>query len=156
MKGLVTFLVKVHYSRSASGTETIPVTAKIRTFQNVLVAAQTIQPHCRIESEQVSLVKTESTDLSNPVIDLSQLKDKWTSRWIQSGKALTFDMFDDEPVVKRGDEVIIVVRAKNVVVREQGNALQDGKLNEVINVVNEYRDNLHARVTGKGEVVLVN
>ncbi len=156
MRGLVTFLVKIHHARNANGSETIPVTAKIRTFQNVLVAVQTIQPHCRIGSDQVSMVKTESTDLPNPITDLGQLKGKWTSRWIQSGKALTFDMFDDEAIVKRGDDVMIVVRTKNVVVREQGSAMQDGKLNEVINVVNEYRDNLRARVTGKGEVILEN
>jgi flagella basal body P-ring formation protein FlgA len=155
MRGLVTFLVRVRYQHY-NNSETIPVTAEIRTFQNVLVTNQTVQPHCKIESEQVSTVKTESTDLLNPVTDLSQLKHKWTSRWIQSGKALTFDMFDDEPTVKRGDEVMIVVRTKNVVVYEQGNALQDGKLDEIINVVNEYRDNLRARVAGKGEVVLVN
>jgi flagella basal body P-ring formation protein FlgA len=156
MRGLVTFLVKVHYSRNDNGGDIIPVTVKVRTFQNVLVATQTIQPHCRIESDQVSVVRTETTDLPNPVIDLNQLKNKWTSRWIQDGKALTFDMFAEEPIVKRGDNVMIVVRTKNIVVREEGNALQDGKLNDVINVVNEYRDNLRAKVTGKGEVVLVN
>jgi len=155
MKGLVTFLVRVRYQHNNDG-ETIPVTAKIRTFQNVLVTTQTIQPHLEIGPDQVSIVKTETTDLLNPVSDLNQLKRKWTSRWIQSGRALTFDMFDDEPIVKRGDDVMILVRTKNVIVREQGNALQDGKLNEVISVVNEYRDNLRVRVTGKGEVVLAN
>jgi len=155
MKGLVTFLVEVRHENNFNG-QTIPITARIRTFQNVLVTAQTIQPHCKIEADQVNIVKTESTDLQNPVTDLSQLKNKWTSRWIQTGKALTFDMFVDEPVVKRGEDVVIVIRTKNVVVREQGNALQDGKLNDIINVENEYRDNLRVKVTGKGEVVLVN
>jgi len=154
MKGLVTFLIKAVSPQD--NVVTIPVTVKIRTFQNVVVAAQTIQPHCVIEAEQVTVVKTESTEMSNPVTNLNQLKSKWTSRWIQSGKALTLDMFDDEPMVKRGDDVVIIVKTKNVVVREQGSAMQDGKLNDVISVINEYRDNLHAKVTGKGEVALVN
>ena len=155
MKGLVTFFMKAVYPRYGKG-ETFTVTARIRTFQNVLVSTQTIQPHCRIELDQIRLVKSESTDLPNPVTDLSQLKNKWTTRWIQNGRALTFDMFEDEPIVKRGDEIMIVVKTKNVIVREQGNAQQDGKMNDVINVINEYRDNLRAKVIGRGEVVLAN
>lgn len=156
-KGLVTFLVKVRDSLRGDGSsETIPVTVKIRTFQEVLVATQTIKPHCEIGTDEVSSIKTESTEMANPVTELGQLKGKWTSGWIQSGRALTFDMFDDEPVVKRGDDVMIVFKTKNVVVRELGSALQDGKLNEIIRVTNEYKDNLRGKVTGKGEVVLVN
>ncbi len=155
MKGLVTCLVKVRYSRNVSD-ETIPVTVKIRIFQNVLVTAQTLKPHGEVEADEVNVVKTESTDLTDPVTDLSQLKNKWTSRWIQSGKALTFDMFEDEPIVKRGDNVTIIFKTKNVVVSEEGSALQDGKLNDIIGITNEYRDNLRGKVTGKGEVVLVN
>ena len=132
------------------------MTVRIRTFQDVFVSTETIKPHSEIAANEVSRVKTESTDLPNPVIDLGQLKDKWTSGWIQSGRALTFDMFDDEPVVKRGDDVVIIFKTKNVVVRELGSALQDGKLNEIIRVTNEYKDNLRGKVTGKGEVVLVN
>lgn len=155
MKGLVTFLVKVHYSRDVND-ETIPVSVKIRTFQNVLVTTETLKPNSEVEMDEVSVVKTESTDLPDPVTDLSQLKNKWTSRWIQSGKALTFDMFDDEPIIKRGDNVTIIFKTKNVMVREQGSALQDGKIDEIIGITNEYRDNLRGKVTGKGEVVLVN
>ncbi len=156
-KGLVTFLVKVRDSiRDDGSSETIPVTVRIRTFQDVFVSTETIKPHSEIAANEVSRVKTESTDLPNPVTDLGQLKGKWTSGWIQSGRALTFDMFDDEPVVKRGDDVVIIFKTKNVVVRELGSALQDGKLNEIIRVTNEYKDNLRGKVTGKGEVVLVN
>ena len=156
MKGLVTFLVKISYSHKGIYDQTFPVTAKIRTFENVLVAIRTIQPHCKIDPDQVNLVKTESTDLQNPVTDLNQLSNKWTSRWIQNGKVLTFDMFDNEPVVKRGDDVLIMVKTKNVVVREKGSALQDGKIDEIIGITNEYRETLRGRITGKDEVVLVN
>ncbi len=157
MKGLVTFLVKARPAGREKGfTQIIPVTVKIRTFQKVLVAAQTISPHGEIEQDEVSQVRTETTDLSNPVSSLAQLKGKWTTRWIQSGKVLTFDMFEDEPIVKRGQDITIVFRTKNITVRDQGSALQDGRLDDVIRVANEYRDNLRAKVIGKGEVVLVN
>jgi len=164
MKGLVTFLVKVHSNdKRISGQDlrnvndkTIPVTVKIRTFQNVLVTTATLKLHDEVQPDEVNVIKTESTDLSNPVTDLSQLRNKWTSRWVQTGKALTFDMFDDEPVIKRGDNVTILFKTKNIVVREQGSALQDGRINDVIGVTNEDRDNLRGKVTGKSEVVLVN
>jgi flagella basal body P-ring formation protein FlgA len=154
MKGLVTILVKVRCPHKID--ETIPVTVRIRTFQNVLVATQTLKPHSEVSPDEVAVIKTESTDMSDPVTDLNQLKHKWTSRWIQNGKALTFDMFDDEPIIKRGDNVTIIFRTKNVVVREQGNALQDGKMDDVIGITNEYKDSLHGKVIGKDEVVLVN
>jgi flagella basal body P-ring formation protein FlgA len=157
MKGLVTFLVKARPLRGEKGfTQIIPVTVRIRTFQNVLVAAQTINPHSEIEQDEISTVRTETTDLQNPVSNLSQLKGKWSTRWIQSGKALTFDMFADEPIVRRGQDITIIFRTKNVTVRDQGSALQDGRMDDIIRVANEYKDNLRAKIVGRGEVVLVN
>lgn len=136
--------------------QTIPVTVKIRTFQNVLVATETLKLHDEVNADEVNLVRTESTDLPNPVTDLSQLRNKRTSRWVQSGKALTFDMFDDEPMIKRGDNVTIIFKTKNIVVRELGSALQDGKMDDIIGITNEYRETLRGKVTGKSEVELVN
>ncbi len=157
LKGLVTFLVKARPSGREEGyTQVIPVTVRIRTFQKVLVASQTISPHSEIERDDINTVRAETTDLQNPVSSLSELKGKWSTRWIQGGKVLTFDMFTDEPIVKRGQEITIIFRTKNITVRDQGSALQDGKLGDVIRVANEYRDNLRARIVGRGEVVLVN
>ncbi len=157
LKGLVTFLVKAsEVGREQGYEQAIPVTVRIRTFQNVLVSSQTIQPHALITPDEVTSVKTETTDILNPVTSLSQLEGKWTSRWIQSGKPLTFNMFHDVPVVKRGDNVTIIYRANNIVVQEQGSAVQDGRMNQIINVTNGYRDYLRGKVIGKGEVLLVN
>ncbi len=156
LKGLVTFLVKARPASGKNLSQIIPVTVKIRTFERALVTTKMIQPHGAITSDEVASVRTETTDLPNPVTSLSQLNGKWTSRWVQEGKALTFDMFDDMPIVKRGDDVMIIYRTKNIIVRDQGSALQDGRLNDVIRVTNEYKDNLRAKVIGKDEVVLMN
>ncbi len=157
MKGLVTFLVKARPVGAEKGfTQIIPVTVRIRTFQKVLVAAETVSPRTEITSDQINAVRTETTDIQNPVTELSQLKGMWSTRWIQGGKVLTFDMFAEEPVVKQGQDVTIVFRTKNVTVRDQGNALQDGKMNDIIRVANENKDYLRAKVIGRGEVVLVN
>lgn len=157
MKGLVTFLVKARPEGREKGfTQIIPVTVKIRTFQNVVVATQTINPHSMIRPDEVSTVRTETTNIMNPVSSLSQLAGKWTTCWIQSGKPLTFNMFAEVPVIKQGQDITIIYRTKNITVSDQGSALQDGRMGEIINVSNEYRENLRARVVGKGEVVLVN
>lgn len=157
MKGLVTFLVKARPEGREKGfTQIIPVTVKIRTFQNVLVSTQTINPHSVIRKDEVSAVRTETTNILNPVSSLSQLEGKWTTCWIQSGKALTFSMFAEEPVIKQGQAITIIYRTKNITVSDQGSALQDGGMGDVIRVANEYRENLRARVIGRGEVVLVN
>ncbi len=157
LKGLVTFLVKALPAGRENGfTQIIPVTVKIRTFQDVLVSTQTIQPNTEISPDQVSSVRTETTDIMNPVSGLSQLKGQWSSRWIQSGKALTFDMFAPMPLVKYGDNVTIVVRSNNIVVSDQGTSLQNGTLGQIIRVTNEYKDNLRGKVIAKGEVLLVN
>lgn len=157
MKGPVTFLVRARaVGREKGFTQVIPVTVMIRTFQKILIAAQTITPHGEIRADEVSAVKTETTNIQNPVSSLSQLKGKWTTCWIQSGKALTFSMFAEEPVIRQGQSVTIIYRTKNITVSDQGSALQDGRMGQVIDVANEYRQSLRARVVGKGEVVLVN
>lgn len=157
MKGPVTFLVRARGLSGEKGfTQVIPVTVRIRTFQRVLVAAQTINLHSTIQSDEVTTVRTETTDIQNPVTNLSQLKGKWTTCWIQSGKPLTFGMFAEEPIIKQGQNITIIYRTKNITVSDQGSALQDGRMGQVINVANEYRQSLRARVVGRGEVVLVN
>ena len=157
MKGLVTFLVRAHAVGLEKGfTQVIPVTVKIRTFQKVLVSTQTINPHSVISQDEVTAVRTETTDINNPVSSLSQLDGKWTTQWIQSGKPLTFGMFARKPLIKQGEAITIIFRTKNITVSDQGSALQDGRLGDVINVANEYRQSLRARVIGKGEVLLVN
>lgn len=157
MKGPVTFLVKARGLGGEIGyTQVIPVTVRIRTFQKVLVAMQTINPHSTIERDEVSAVKTETTEIQNPVTSLSQLKGKWTTCWIQSGKALTFNMLAEQPVIKQGQNITIVYRTKNITVSDQGSALQDGKMGQIIRVANEYRKSLRARVVSSDEVVLVN
>lgn len=157
MKGLVTFLVRAHaVGREKGFTQVIPVTVKIRTFQKVLVSTQTINPHSVISRDEVTTVRTETTDINNPVSNLGQLDGKWTTQWIQSGKPLTFSMFARKPLIKQGEAITIIFRTKNITVSDQGSALQDGRMGDVINVANEYRQSLRARVIGKGEVLLVN
>lgn len=157
MKGLVTFMVKVKPRSGASiNYLVIPVTAKIRTFEKVLVATQMIQPHTIIDSGLVSIIRSETTEIPNPVTSIDQLIGKWTNRWIQTGRILTSDMFDVVPLVKRGDDVTVIFRTKNVIVKDRGTALQDGKLNEIIKVTNEYKETLMGKVIGKGEVLLLN
>ncbi len=157
MKGPVTFLVRAHGLPGEKGyTQVIPVTVMIRTFQKILVAAQTINPHSTIHRDEVSTVRTETTNIQNPVTSLSQLKGKWTTCWIQNGKALTFGMFAVQPVIKQGQNITIIYRTKNITVSDQGSALQDGRMGEIINVANEYRKSLRAKVVGADEVVLVN
>lgn len=157
LKGLVTFLVRARAVGHENGfTQVIPVTVNIRTFQTILVAAQTINPHSRIEQDEVTPVRTETTGIQNPVTSLKQLKGKWTTRWIQTGKALTFSMFADQPMIRQGQDITIVYKTKNITVSDQGSALQDGRMGDVIRVANEYRQSLRARVVGRDKVVLVN
>ena len=59
-------------------------------------------------------------------------------------------------VFRYGEAITIIFRTKNITVSDQGSALQDGRMGDVINVANEYRQSLRARVIGKGEVLLVN
>jgi flagella basal body P-ring formation protein FlgA len=157
LKGLVTFMVKAE-SRGDVSTHSsvIPVTANVRTFEKVLVSTKMIQPHAVIDSSLVSAIRSETTEIANPVTNIGQLDGKWTNRWIQAGKVLTSEMFDLIPLVKRGDDVTVIFRTKNVIVKDRGTALQDGRLNEVIKVMNEYKEPLIGKVIAKGEVLLVN
>lgn len=157
MKGLVTFLVRARGVSGEKGfTQVIPVTVRIRTFQKVLVSAQTINPHSTVARDEVTSVRTETTNIQNPVTELSQLKGKWTTCWIQAGKPLTFGMFAVQPVIKQGQDITIIYRTRNITVSDQGSALQDGRMGEIIRVANEYRQRLRAKVVGRNKVVLVN
>ena len=157
MKGLVTFLVRARAVGPEKGfTQVIPVTVMIRTFQKVLVSAQTINPHSTINPDEVIAVRTETTNIQNPVTSLRQLKGMWTTCWIQDGKPLTFNMFAVQPVIKQGQNITIIYRTRNITVSDQGSALQDGRMGEIIRVANEYRQRLRAKVVGNDEVVLVN
>jgi flagella basal body P-ring formation protein FlgA len=72
---------------------------------------------------------------------------------LTTGSAFSLDSLTRPLLVQRGDLVQLVAESKNLRIRQQGEALQDGALGKVINVRNNSSEMIvQAEVIGSGKV----
>jgi flagella basal body P-ring formation protein FlgA len=84
------------------------------------------------------------------------LEGKRVLRRVRSGEIISDRDVERVPVIDRGDPVIILSRAGNVMARLKGKALEAGSLGDRIRVrATMYREDLLAEVQGRGSVLVV-
>lgn len=84
------------------------------------------------------------------------LEGKRARRNVRSGEAISDRDIEIVPVIDRGDPVMILSRAGNVIARLKGRALEAGDLGDRIRVrATKYREDLLAEVQGPDTVLVV-
>jgi len=123
------------------------ISAKIRTFETVLVAQKKILPNENLQNEDVELINKETTAINRTVFhSVENINGYRTKRFIPKGTVLSQEMIEPIPLVSRGDQVTLVVKNENFLITSIGKALQNGCKNEWVDVLNI---NSNKRLTGK-------
>ncbi len=92
-----------------------------------------------------------SAFLGNP----SELSGRSTERTLAAGTPLTVDMFTADPIVRRGQDVTLVVQADGIEVRAAGRALQDAGPGARLKVENVSSQKIVEGVAESSDVVVV-
>ncbi|WP_240776187.1 flagellar basal body P-ring formation chaperone FlgA [Nitrincola alkalilacustris] len=132
----------------------ITVTAQVRQFMTVVVAARPIVRHGRISAQDLKMQEQDISRLNQEYFTREQdLLGKLARRHIGSNQIITTRMLEAALAVNRGDSVAIEARRGGLVIRTPGVALEDGRINEQISVRNERSGiELRAVVVGNGVV----
>jgi len=133
----------------AGGSDTEWASARVEVMVPALVAARTIGRHQVLEPGLLASTEVPLSRLpGGAVTDPDDLVGLRTVRRIPQGRPLARDLVEELPVVLRGDQVTLTVRAPGLTVTAQGEARQDGAPGSVIPVLN-----LRSHRTVQGRVV---
>lgn len=133
-----------------------PVSVQVNTFQKVAIAVQDISRNQKLDPEQFTLMKRETTRMrQEPVTDLACLKGKRAARSIFRGDVLTVDKLHPIPVVEQGDVVKITAGDDAFSISTLGRARKSGGIGEVIPVINlSSHRQINARIIDETTVVV--
>lgn len=147
---------KLQVKVSCSGEQpwTKYVAAEVSLFAEVLVATENIRRGTMIESRHLRLMETNLAMLRRtPVADRNLVIGMELKYPLTSGSAFSLEGLSSPMLVERGDLVQLLAESKNLKIRQQGEALQDGALGKVINVRNSSSELvIQAEVIGTGRV----
>ena len=114
------------------------VWTKVEVFENVVVANQRIKRGMVLDEKMISLKKRDIAMLPNSFFsDLVELISQEVKTTIPKNSTFFAWMVKRQPLVRRGEQVSVIVRAKNLAVKSTGLALSDGYIGGKIKVKQE-------------------
>ncbi len=130
------------------------VTARIRNYEPVLVAARALPRGTVLGAADVRIEKRDLSTLNDtPLTDLKQVTGKLTLHALAPGDVVGFRSFKAAQLVRRGEKVTILASANGLEVRVSGEALADGVEGQAINVRNSLTSKvIQAVITAPGVV----
>jgi flagella basal body P-ring formation protein FlgA len=135
------------------------VRAKVEVFKKVVVAARHIKRGTMISLDDVKL---EERDIAmfpqSYYADLEGVLLKETKTSVPRNSTIFEWMIKEIPLVRRGDEVTILVKGPNLLVRTTGMALEDGYEGKWLKVKvagKDAKDSLEGRLISSNEVEVI-
>lgn len=128
------------------------ISANVRVFRSVVIASHALERGSRISDADVTL---EETDISlirgNVLQDPEQAVGQQLKRSVRAGATLNPATLSAPLLIERGDTVVLSAEKGPVVIRNKGEALQDGELGKRIDVRNPRSERvIQAVVSGPG------
>ncbi len=131
------------------------VRAEVKRYQQVVVAARTIDAQEIIASDALRLERMDTGRLTSYITDANQVLGLASRRSIAIGTPITSSMVVKPVLIKRGALVTIVARMGDIEVTATGQALQDGAQGQLIRVQNMNSKRMIAAQVVDASTVLV-
>ena len=149
--------VTVQVFRGPAVVKEVPVTAEVRYFDDVLVAARRISRGESFEGDAMEIERRDVTRLLGKYVSDPSALDGMRSRMqIGFGRPILDRYAEPVPVVSRGDRVRIRVHVGSVTATTTGVAKGAGAVGEsIVVMISENRQKLLVRVAAPGVVDLV-
>jgi flagella basal body P-ring formation protein FlgA len=119
-------------------------------------SVEKLVPGQAVKAEQVILKSGRQFPMGPmPGADLSAIIGRRPRHPIPAGQVLSPAMFDEAPVILKGDTVVVEVKSGDVLLRFEARAEADGKLNDSILVLDPRNNRrLKTKITDKGKVII--
>ena len=146
--GAATALLRI---RTQDGTREVPIS--MEWFQNVVMTRRIVENGTVLSQEDVEVRQVRISSPMDAVSDIRQAVGRMTNRRLPAGERISPGFLLTPPIVHRGDSVFIVVRKGALVLRMQGEAMEDGAAGETIRVRNgQSKKIIEAVIRSKDEV----
>ena len=114
-----------------------PVSVKVQTFSEVLVAKRNIELRSALDPQWFVFEKRETTNLREPpVVSYDFIAGKQAVRIITKNSILTVNEVEQVPAIKQGEIITIALKTDNFSITAQGRARKSGGVGETIPVIN--------------------
>lgn len=149
-----TAYLPVKYSDGNKSVNSI-LTLQIKLYKKVPVAIQEIKRKEKIDANSYTVQTVEITSQKNPeVMTLEDLNSIRAKSLIKEGQVITKDLIEEIPVIQSGSRVIAECVKGSVVVSTEAVARQDGKVDEVIDILTASNEMLRAKVINSQKVLI--
>lgn len=146
--------VTLRISCNGQSPWSIFVPASVSLYREVVVASRPVKRNMLIQGSDLTMAERDLGTLGQGYfIDHQQVIGNLARRSLQANQVITPNQISAPPMVRRGEQVVIIATSGSISVRMPGEALSDGALGQQIRVRNTRSQKIvHARVIAPGQV----
>jgi len=131
------------------------LTLQLKLFKLVPVASREIKRREIFDDKSLVLQMVDISSLGSRSIDVKELTKSMRARTlIKQGEVITRELVEEIPLVQSGSRVIAECIKGSVAISTEVIAREDGKLNEVIDVLTTSNELLKAKVINSQKVLI--
>lgn len=131
------------------------LTLQLNLYKLVPVASREINRKENIDQKSYTLQSVDVSTIKSRIVDLSELQKSLRAKsLIKQGEIITQDLIEEIPAIQSGSKVIAECIKGSVVISTEAIARQDGKMNEIINVLTSSNELLKAKVINSQKVLI--
>lgn len=131
------------------------LTLQLNLYKLVPVASRKINRKENIDQKSYTLQSVDVSTIKSRIVDLSELQKSLRAKsLIKQGEIITQDLIEEIPAIQSGSKVIAECIKGSVVISTEAIARQDGKMNEIINVLTSSNELLKAKVINSQKVLI--
>lgn len=151
-----TVLLPITFSVDGSPARKVWAQAYVEVLTDMVITTKPLGRQCIITEEDIRVERRDmSTVPSGAITSPEDAIGKRTRRMVSSNAALTSDLIEVPPVLKRGDLVTIIIDSDRLRVTARGEAQQRGRQGEVIRVKNlSSQKDIYGRVVDASTVMV--
>lgn len=153
VKGNIAYLPVKVFERNKWSNSIL--TLQLNLYKLVPVASREINRKENIDEKSYTLQSVDVCKMKSRIIDLSELQKSLRAKsLIKQGEIITQDLIEEIPAIQSGSKVIAECIKGSVVISTEAIARQDGKMNEIINVLTSSNELLKAKVINSQKVLI--
>jgi len=153
LSGLVSFNVTVR--RPAKRDAALVVTARVRVVRTVVRAARTIRMHGVIGAGDVELASLDASAVPRAAaMSLEDVVGMEATRPITAGRVVRTDYLKRPLMVRKGQNLVVMARVGQILVRARATALGDARLDTVVKARTPGGRIISGLVTGPGHIAV--
>lgn len=149
--GKVSFKVVLH---SKDREKDLWGSAKLKVYNDAVVALKAIKANKLIDSGDVKLVRVEMAEAGEALASIEEAAGMLAKRPISAGSVIKREYVKPEVIVKKGEKVTLNVQGPKISIRSKGTASEDGHKGGVIAVRTASGKQITGRVAGPGEIII--